>query len=59
MMILLDGIRKFLLFLGIGDNKLRQNIANLIESKGKTIETIIHKTANYFKKGYNRKWYFY
>jgi sugar O-acyltransferase (sialic acid O-acetyltransferase NeuD family) len=32
--------------LGIGDNKLRQNIANLIEDKGKEIQTIIHKTAN-------------
>ncbi|MFV8346778.1 acetyltransferase [Flavobacterium sp. ZB4P13] len=35
--------------LGIGDNTLRQNIAHLIESKGKTIETIIHKTANVSK----------
>jgi sugar O-acyltransferase (sialic acid O-acetyltransferase NeuD family) len=32
--------------LGIGDNKLRQSIADLIESKGKNIELIIHKTAN-------------
>lgn len=32
--------------LGIGDNKLRQSIAYLIESKGKKVETIIHKTAN-------------
>ena len=32
--------------LGIGDNKLRQDIANLIEGKGKNIQTIIHKTAN-------------
>ena len=31
--------------LGIGDNKLRQNIANLIEDKGKEIQTTIHKTA--------------
>ncbi len=31
--------------LGIGDNSLRQNIAYLIESKGKIVETIIHKTA--------------
>lgn len=30
---------------GIGDNRLRQNIAHLIVSKGKTVETIIHKTA--------------
>ena len=35
--------------LGIGDNTLRQNIFHLIESKGKTIETIIHKTANISK----------
>lgn len=35
--------------LGIGDNKLRQNIANLIERKGKTIETILHKTAHISK----------
>lgn len=35
--------------LGVGDNKLRQNIANLIEIKGKTVETIIHKTANISK----------
>ncbi|GGF08063.1 acetyltransferase [Flavobacterium limi] len=31
--------------LGIGDNKLRQNIAKLIEEKGKLTQTIIHKTA--------------
>lgn len=31
--------------LGIGDNKLRQNISNLIEEKGKVVETIIDKTA--------------
>lgn len=35
--------------LGIGDNRLRQNIANLIEIKGKIIETIVHKTANVSK----------
>ncbi|MFV5694897.1 acetyltransferase [Flavobacterium sp. LB3P122] len=35
--------------LGIGNNKLRQNIANLIESKGKTVDTIIHKTAHISK----------
>jgi sugar O-acyltransferase (sialic acid O-acetyltransferase NeuD family) len=35
--------------LGIGDNRLRQNICVLIESKGKTIETIIHKTADISK----------
>lgn len=34
---------------GIGDNRLRQNISILIESKGKTVETIIHKTANISK----------
>lgn len=32
--------------LGIGENKLRQNIANLIESKGKNVERVIHKTAH-------------
>lgn len=31
--------------IGIGDNKLRQNISNLIEEKGKVVQTIIHKTA--------------
>jgi sugar O-acyltransferase (sialic acid O-acetyltransferase NeuD family) len=31
--------------LGIGDNLLRQNIANFIGSKGKKIEVIIDKTA--------------
>lgn len=31
--------------LGIGDNTLRQNIAHSIEIKGKSVETIIHKTA--------------
>jgi sugar O-acyltransferase (sialic acid O-acetyltransferase NeuD family) len=41
--------KKVTFVLGIGDNKLRQNIANLIESKGKTIETIVHKTANISK----------
>lgn len=35
--------------LGIGDNKLRQNIAKLIEEKGKVIQTIIHKTGNISK----------
>ncbi len=35
--------------LGIGDNTLRQNIAYLIESKGKVVETIIHKTAHISK----------
>lgn len=32
--------------LGIGDNAIRQKIANLIESKGKTIKTLIHSTAS-------------
>ena len=32
--------------IGIGDNKLRQNISNLIEEKGKVVQTIIDKTAN-------------
>jgi len=35
--------------LGIGDNKLRQNIAHLIKQKGKIIETVVHKTANVSK----------
>lgn len=35
--------------IGIGDNKLRQDITRLIESKGKTVETIIHKTAHISK----------
>lgn len=35
--------------LGIGDNKLRQNIADIISHKGKKIEKIIHKTAQISK----------
>jgi sugar O-acyltransferase (sialic acid O-acetyltransferase NeuD family) len=35
--------------LGIGDNKLRQSIANLIENKGKIVQRTIHKTANVSK----------
>ncbi|QSW87447.1 acetyltransferase [Flavobacterium endoglycinae] len=35
--------------LGIGDNYLRQKIADLIERKGKKIQTIIHKTAHVSK----------
>jgi sugar O-acyltransferase (sialic acid O-acetyltransferase NeuD family) len=35
--------------IGIGDNALRQNIAHLIEIKGKTVETIVHKTAHISK----------
>lgn len=31
--------------LGIGDNKIRQSISNLIEEKGKVVQTIIDKTA--------------
>jgi sugar O-acyltransferase (sialic acid O-acetyltransferase NeuD family) len=31
--------------LGIGDNKLRQSVSNLIEERGKIVETIIDKTA--------------
>lgn len=31
--------------LGIGDNQLRQNISNLVESKGKVLKTVIDKTA--------------
>jgi acetyltransferase EpsM len=41
--------REFSFVIGIGENTIRQNIAKLIESKGKTIETIIHKTANISK----------
>jgi len=32
--------------MGIGDNRIRQTVANLIETKGKTIQTIIHKTSH-------------
>nr|WP_217425155.1 acetyltransferase [Flavobacterium sp. 7E] len=32
--------------IGIGENNIRHSIAKLIESKGKTIETVIHKTAH-------------
>lgn len=32
--------------LGIGNNKVRHEIALLIESRGKTLQTIIHKTAS-------------
>lgn len=35
--------------LGIGDNKLRQNIANIIELKGKEIKIIIDKSSNISK----------
>lgn len=35
--------------LGIGDNALRQNIANLIESKGKALRTIVHCSASVSK----------
>ncbi|NCP84860.1 MAG: acetyltransferase [Bacteroidetes bacterium] len=35
--------------LGIGDNRLRQDIAHLIESKRKTINTLIHSTASISK----------
>lgn len=38
--------KEFSFVIGIGENNIRQNIAELIESKGKTIETIIHKTAH-------------
>ena len=31
--------------LGIGDNVIRQNIANLIESKGKEINSLVHSSA--------------
>jgi len=35
--------------LGIGDNALRQNIANLIESKGKSISSLVHSSASVSK----------
>jgi acetyltransferase EpsM len=35
--------------LGIGDNNLRSNIADFIESKGKKIQTIINRTAQISK----------
>lgn len=35
--------------LGIGDNYIRQNIANLIERKEKKVQTIIHKTSHISK----------
>lgn len=35
--------------LGIGDNVLRKSIADLIEKKGKKLQTIIHKTAQISK----------
>ena len=41
--------KEFSFVIGIGENKIRQNVAELIESKGKTIETIIHKTAHISK----------
>lgn len=39
----------FLFFIGIGDNCIRQKIANLIESKGKKVEIIIDKSAHISK----------
>jgi sugar O-acyltransferase (sialic acid O-acetyltransferase NeuD family) len=35
--------------LGIGDNNIRQKVAHLIESKGKSIETVIHNSASISK----------
>jgi sugar O-acyltransferase (sialic acid O-acetyltransferase NeuD family) len=35
--------------LGIGDNRLRQKIANQIEIRGKEIEKVIHRTSNISK----------
>jgi sugar O-acyltransferase (sialic acid O-acetyltransferase NeuD family) len=40
---------EFSFVIGIGENNRRHAIANLIESKGKTIETVIHKTAHISK----------
>ena len=41
--------KKVSFILGIGDNALRQNIANLIESKGKALRTIVHCSASISK----------
>jgi len=41
--------KKYSFLLGIGDNVLRQKIANLIESKGKSIHTLIHSSASVSK----------
>lgn len=41
--------REVSFILGIGDNRLRQNIAHFIESKGKTSHTLIHATASISK----------
>ena len=41
--------KKASFLLGIGDNALRQKTANLIESRGKTINTLIHGTASVSK----------
>ena len=41
--------REISFVLGIGDNKLRQKVANIIEAKGKQIQTIIHNTAHISK----------
>ncbi|MCC9061755.1 acetyltransferase [Flavobacterium piscisymbiosum] len=44
------GWRSYVSFaIGIGNNKIRQNVASLIEAKGKTTQTIIHKTSNLSK----------
>lgn len=37
--------REISFVIGIGDNNLRQKISNLIEEKGKIVQTIIDKTA--------------
>jgi sugar O-acyltransferase (sialic acid O-acetyltransferase NeuD family) len=34
---------------GIGDNRIRQIVSNLVEAKGKKIQTIIHKTSQLSK----------
>ena len=41
--------QKVSFILGIGDNYLRQKVALLIESKQKTIETVIHSSASISK----------
>lgn len=41
--------REFPFALGIGDNRIRQNVSNLIEQKGKIVQTIIDKSATISK----------
>lgn len=41
--------KEYSFIIGVGNNTLRQKIANLITSKGKSIESIIHKSASISK----------